>query len=139
MEVGLDRGAEGVLVRDTKARSGPVLWVQPEGRGVPSPASPPLIYGGYVEADAAADEAVLAGVDAGGAEDAVAGAEDVGVLGEVGADVVGVGVGVGVGDVDVGEADAWVGVGVGEADEALVLGDADVDWDARADADALAD
>ena len=30
VEVGLDRGAEGVLVRDTKARSGPVLWFSPE-------------------------------------------------------------------------------------------------------------
>jgi hypothetical protein len=29
VEVGLDRGAEGVLVRDTKARSGPVLWFSP--------------------------------------------------------------------------------------------------------------
>jgi len=29
VEVGLDRGAEGVVVRDTKARSGPVLWFSP--------------------------------------------------------------------------------------------------------------
>jgi len=29
VEVGLDRGAEGVLVRDTKARSGPVLRFSP--------------------------------------------------------------------------------------------------------------
>ena len=28
VEVGLDRGAEGV-VRDTRARSGPVLWFSP--------------------------------------------------------------------------------------------------------------
>lgn len=30
MEVGLDREADGVVVRDTKARSGPVLWFSPE-------------------------------------------------------------------------------------------------------------
>jgi hypothetical protein len=30
VEVGLDRRAEGVVVRDTKARSGPVLWFSPE-------------------------------------------------------------------------------------------------------------
>ena len=29
VEVGLDRGPGGVLVRDTKARSGPVLWFSP--------------------------------------------------------------------------------------------------------------
>ena len=29
MEVGLDRGAEGVVVRDSIARSGPVLWFSP--------------------------------------------------------------------------------------------------------------
>ncbi len=29
VEVGLDREAEGVLVRDTKARSGSVLWFSP--------------------------------------------------------------------------------------------------------------
>ena len=29
VEVGLDLGAEGVLVRDTKARSGTVLWISP--------------------------------------------------------------------------------------------------------------
>ena len=29
MEVGLDRGAESVVVRDTRARSGPVLWFSP--------------------------------------------------------------------------------------------------------------
>ena len=27
--VGLDHGAEGVLVRNTKARSGPALWFSP--------------------------------------------------------------------------------------------------------------
>ena len=37
VEVGLDRGAEGVVVRDTKARSGSVLWFSP-GPGAPSPA-----------------------------------------------------------------------------------------------------
>jgi hypothetical protein len=31
VEVGLDRGAEGVLVRDTKAPFGPCLVVQPRG------------------------------------------------------------------------------------------------------------
>jgi len=95
----------------------------------------PFIHGSYVEADADADEAVLAGVDTGGAEDAgaeVAGAEDVGVLGEVGADVVGVGVG----NADVGEAEVGDGDGDGEADEERALGDADGDWEARADADA---
>ena len=30
VEVGRDRGAEGVVVRDTKARSAPVLWFSPE-------------------------------------------------------------------------------------------------------------
>ncbi len=29
VEVGRDRGAEGVMVRDTRARSGPVLWFSP--------------------------------------------------------------------------------------------------------------
>ena len=29
VEVGLDRGAEDVVVRDTKARSGSVLWFSP--------------------------------------------------------------------------------------------------------------
>jgi len=29
VEVGLDRGAEGVVVRDTKARSGLVSWFSP--------------------------------------------------------------------------------------------------------------
>ena len=29
VEVGLDGGAEGVVVRDTRARSGPVLWFSP--------------------------------------------------------------------------------------------------------------
>ena len=29
VEADLDRGAEGVLVRDTRARSGPVLWFGP--------------------------------------------------------------------------------------------------------------
>ena len=29
VEVGLDRGAEGVVVRDTRARSGPVLRFSP--------------------------------------------------------------------------------------------------------------
>ncbi len=29
VEVGLDRGAEGVVIRDTRARSGPVLWFSP--------------------------------------------------------------------------------------------------------------
>ena len=29
MEVGLGRGAEGLVVRDTKARSGRVLWFSP--------------------------------------------------------------------------------------------------------------
>jgi hypothetical protein len=94
-----------------------------------------LIQGSYAEADAGADATVLADVDAGGAE--VADAEDAVVLGEAGADVVGVGVGVG--DADVGEAE--VGDGDGEADEDRGLGDADGDWDlcADADADAFAD
>ena len=59
-----------------------------------------------------------------------------GVLGEAGADVVGVGIG----DADVGEAED--GDGVGEADERRFK-DADAvgEWEARADADvdALAD
>ncbi len=81
-----------------------------------------LVYGSYGETDAdVAGAAVLADVEAGGAEDTgaevagaeVAGAEDAGVLGgvDVGAEVVGVGVGVGA--LDVGEAE----VGDGEADE----------------------
>ncbi len=74
---------------------------------------------------------MLAGVDAGGAEDV--GAEDVGVLDVVGADVVGVGVGVG--DADVGETEVGDGDGDGEADERW-LGDALADWDVRADAEA---
>ena len=91
-----------------------------------------LTWGSYVEADVdgavLAGAAVVAGVDA-GAE--VAGAEDVAVLGEAGADVVGVGVG----DADVG-GEAEVGDGDGEAEEDRALGDADGDWDVCADADA---
>ena len=68
-----------------------------------------------MEADADADEGALAGVDGGADED---GAEDAGVLGEAGANVVGVGAG----DADVGEAEDEDGVG--EADERR-LGDAD--------------
>jgi hypothetical protein len=64
-----------------------------------------------------------AGVDGDADED---GAEDAGVLGEAGTDVVGVGAG----DADVGEAED--GDGVGEADERR-LGDADADVDALAD------
>jgi len=61
---------------------------------------------------------------------------DVGVLGDVGAEVVGVGVGAdvvgaGVGALDVGEAE----VGDGVADKRW-LGDADADWEARVDAEA---
>ena len=36
VEVGLDHEAESVVVRDTKARSGPVWWFSP-GPGAPSP------------------------------------------------------------------------------------------------------
>ena len=76
-----------------------------------------LSWGSYPDAGTDADDAVPADV------------ADVGVLGDVGADVVGVGVGA----LDVGEAE----VGEGEADERW-LGDADADWEARADAGALA-
>ncbi len=86
-----------------------------------------LTWGSYPDAGADADDAVPADV------------ADVGVLGDVGAEVVGVGVGaevvgVGVGALDVGEAE----VGDGVADDRW-LGDADADWDVRAEAGALAD
>ena len=83
-----------------------------------------LTWVSYPDAGADADDAVPADV------------ADVGVLGDVGAEVVGVGVGadvvgVGVGALDVGEAE----VGDGEADERW-LGDADADWDVSGDAEA---
>ena len=85
-----------------------------------------LSYGSDVEVDADADEAVLAGVDAGGADDA--GAVVAGLLGEADVEVVGVGA------TDVGEAED--GDGVGEANERR-LGDVDADVDALADEDTL--
>ena len=33
VEIGPGRGAEGVAVRDTKARSGPIVWFSPEAPG----------------------------------------------------------------------------------------------------------
>ena len=74
-----------------------------------------LTWGSYPDAGADADDAVPADV------------ADVGVLGDVGAEVVGVGVGA----LDVGEAE----IRDGEADKRW-LGDADADWEARVDGEA---
>ncbi len=74
-----------------------------------------LTWGSYPDTGADADDAVPADV------------ADVGVLGDVGAEVVGVGVGA----LDVGEAE----IRDGEADKRW-LGDADADWEARVDGEA---